>query len=64
MLVLLAGLTYLDRVCISVTAPLMSGELGLSRMQMSLVFSASPWLTPFSRYPPDGGATACVRGGS
>jgi MFS transporter, ACS family, glucarate transporter len=40
MLVLLAGITYLDRVCIAVTAPLMSKELGLSRMQMSLVFAA------------------------
>ncbi|MBI4892965.1 MAG: MFS transporter [Acidobacteria bacterium] len=40
MLVLLAGITYLDRVCIAVTAPRMSADLGLSRMQMSLVFGA------------------------
>lgn len=40
MLVLLAGITYLDRVCISVTAPRMSADLGLSRMQMSFVFGA------------------------
>lgn len=40
MLVLLAGITYLDRVCISITAPRMSADLGLSRMQMSFVFGA------------------------
>jgi MFS transporter, ACS family, glucarate transporter len=38
--VLLAGLTYLDRVCISLTAPLMMKDLGLSQIQMSFVFSA------------------------
>ena len=40
MAVLLAGITYLDRVCISVTAPNMMHDLGLSRIQMSFVFSA------------------------
>ena len=38
--VLLAGITYLDRVCISLTAPSMMRDLGLSKVQMSLVFSA------------------------
>lgn len=38
--VLLAGITYLDRVCISLTAPAMMRDLGLSKVQMSLVFSA------------------------
>lgn len=38
--VLLASLTYLDRVCISLTAPLMMKDLGLSQIQMSFVFSA------------------------
>ena len=38
--VLLAGITYLDRVCISVTAPRMMEDLGLSQKQMSFVFSA------------------------
>jgi MFS transporter, ACS family, glucarate transporter len=38
--VLLAGLTYLDRVCISLTAPMMMKDLGLSQLQMSFVFSA------------------------
>jgi len=33
-------LTYLDRVCVSVAAPGMSKDLGLSRMQMSYVFGA------------------------
>lgn len=36
----LAGVTYLDRVCISVLAPSMMQDLGLTRMQMSYVFSA------------------------
>jgi MFS transporter, ACS family, glucarate transporter len=38
--VLLAGITYLDRVCISITAPYMMRDLGLSKVQMSVVFSA------------------------
>lgn len=38
--VLLAGITYLDRVCISLTAPAMMRDLGLNKVQMSLVFSA------------------------
>ncbi|MDZ4799102.1 MAG: MFS transporter [Bryobacteraceae bacterium] len=38
--VALAGVTYLDRVCISVLAPDIMRDLGLSRMQMSYVFSA------------------------
>lgn len=40
MTVLLAGLTYLDRVCISITAPHMMRDLGLTPVQMSFVFSA------------------------
>jgi ACS family glucarate transporter-like MFS transporter len=38
--VLLAGITYLDRVCIALTAPAMMRDLGLSKVEMSLVFSA------------------------
>ena len=38
--VALAGITYLDRVCISLTAPAMMKDLGLSKVQMSFVFSA------------------------
>ncbi|HEX9001818.1 MAG TPA: MFS transporter [Blastocatellia bacterium] len=38
--VLLAGITYLDRVCISLTAPAMMRDLNLSKVEMSLVFSA------------------------
>lgn len=38
--VALAGVTYLDRVCISVLAPDMMRDLGLTRIQMSYVFSA------------------------
>jgi MFS family permease len=36
----LAGVTYLDRVCISVTATSISRDLGLTPIQMSFVFSA------------------------
>lgn len=36
---LVAGITYLDRVCISVAAPAMMAELGLSNIQMGYVFS-------------------------
>src|SRR5882724_694681 len=38
--VALAGVTYLDRVCISVTAKQIMRELKLSELQMSFVFSA------------------------
>jgi MFS family permease len=38
--VLLAGITYLDRICIAITAPEMMKELGLTKVQMSWVFSA------------------------
>jgi ACS family glucarate transporter-like MFS transporter len=38
--VLLAGLSYLDRVCISLTAPEMMNDLHLTKGQMSYVFSA------------------------
>jgi MFS family permease len=37
---LLAAVTYLDRVCISVLAPDVARDLGLSKVQMSFVFSA------------------------
>ena len=40
MAVLLAAITYLDRVCIAVMAPAMMRDLGMSRVQMSFVFSA------------------------
>jgi MFS family permease len=38
--VALAGVTYLDRVCISILAPSIMTDLGLSRIQMGYVFSA------------------------
>jgi MFS family permease len=38
--VLLAAITYLDRVCISLTAPAIMRDLGLSKVRMSFVFSA------------------------
>ena len=39
-LMLLAAVTYLDRVCISVLAPSIARDLDLSKVQMSFVFSA------------------------
>ncbi len=36
---LAAGITYLDRVCISAAAPAISADLGLSDLQMGYVFS-------------------------
>jgi MFS family permease len=38
--VALAAVTYFDRVCISTLAPHIMSDLGLTRVQMSLVFSA------------------------
>ena len=40
MAVLLASITYLDRVCISVFAPAMRRDLNLTAVEMSFVFSA------------------------
>lgn len=40
MAVVLAFITYLDRVCISITAPQIMRDLSLSSFQMSFVFSA------------------------
>jgi len=39
-LLLLAAVTYLDRVCISVLAPEIARDLSLTKVQMSFVFSA------------------------
>jgi MFS family permease len=39
-MVALAAVTYLDRVCISTLAPAIMNDLGLSRVEMSVVFSA------------------------
>ena len=39
MLFLLSVVTYMDRVCISTTAPAMMKELGISPFQMGMVFS-------------------------
>lgn len=40
MAVCLAFITYLDRVCIAITAPSIMHELGLTKVQMGYVFSA------------------------
>ena len=47
--VLLAMVTYLDRVCISKLAPDIMRDLGLSKMQMGYVFSRSRWRTRCSK---------------
>lgn len=39
-LLLLAAITYLDRICISVLAPHIARDLQLSKLEMSFVFSA------------------------
>ena len=41
--VTLAMITYVDRVCISQTAPFIQKDLGLSAAQMGLAFSAFAW---------------------
>lgn len=41
--VTLAVITYIDRVCISQAAPLITRDLGLSPVQMGYVFSAFAW---------------------
>jgi MFS transporter, ACS family, glucarate transporter len=41
--VTLAIVTYIDRVCISFAAPIMRQELGLTAVQMGMVFSAFGW---------------------
>ncbi len=43
MLFLLSIITYLDRVCIAAAAPLMTAELGMTPLQMGMVFSAFFW---------------------
>ena len=40
---LIAVIMYLDRVCIAQAAPLISQDLGLTRVQMSWAFSAFTW---------------------
>jgi len=41
--VTLAIITYIDRVCISVAAPLIQQDLGLTKQQMGYVFAAFGW---------------------
>src|SRR5690349_18764657 len=39
----LAIVTYIDRVCISQAAPLISGDLGLTKVEMAWAFSVFGW---------------------
>lgn len=41
--VTLAIVTYIDRVCISLAAPLITRDLGLTRVQMGYAFTAFAW---------------------
>jgi MFS family permease len=41
--VTLAVVTYIDRVCISQAAPLITRDLGLSPVQMGYAFAAFAW---------------------
>ncbi len=49
--VLLAIITYVDRVCISQAAPLMRAELGLSAIQMGWAFTAFAWANALFEIP-------------
>ena len=60
----LAGITYLDRVCIAQTAQLMMRELSLSKKQMGFVFSAFTIAYAVFEIPTGPGATGSARGGS
>jgi sugar phosphate permease len=43
MTVLLYGITYMDRVCMSAAAPVVRGEFGFTTLTLGLVFSAFAW---------------------
>jgi MFS family permease len=58
--VALAVITYLDRVCISTAAPFIREELGLTMLQMSVVFSA--FTLAYSIFEIPSGWMADVRG--
>ena len=60
---LAAFITYFDRVCISVAAPAMQKDLGLSQIQFGWVFTSSISPTEYSRYPPRGLGIAGASGG-
>src|SRR5438132_4475753 len=50
-IVLMAVLLYLHRICISVAAPAMSKALGLDAVQMGWVFSAFFWAYALAQVP-------------
>lgn len=47
----LAIITYIDRVCISQASPLISQDLGLSKVQMGWAFSVFGWAYAFFEIP-------------
>src|SRR5256885_2371599 len=49
--VALAVVTYIDRVCISFAAPQISKDLGLSKVQMGLAFTAFGWAYALCEIP-------------
>ena len=49
--IVLAIITYIDRVCISMAAPAISKDLGLSAIQMGWAFSVFGWAYAFFEVP-------------
>src|SRR3954468_15840121 len=49
--IVLAIITYIDRVCISMAAPSISKDLGLSAIQMGWAFSVFGWAYAFFEVP-------------
>lgn len=43
--------TYIDRACISVVAPVVSKEFGFSKVQMGVIFSAFAWAYTLGQIP-------------
>ena len=58
----LAAITYLDRICISAAAPFIMADLGLSVLEMSVVFSAFTLGYSLFEVRPAGWATSWGRG--
>jgi sugar phosphate permease len=51
LLCLMYLVTYIDRACISVVAPVISKEFGFSKLQMGLIFSAFAWAYSLGQIP-------------
>ncbi len=51
MIAMMALITFMDRTNISIAAPRMSKDFGLSKTQMGFVFSAFAWAYAFGQLP-------------